>query len=224
MLLRIFSLIILLFIVNIFFFHSYFLKKIIINSLDNITEKKISIKKIDLSFKKNILILNNIKIYNPNNFAYEHFFICKKITIKPVLNSLFKNVIEFENLTFYEPIIFLEIQKQSSNKKDLENIDNIDQVEKSSSSYKPKIYPIKKKDINIFIKKVITHQPKANLKYANSYKVENLILSEMEINNVGNTKENSQHFKDVFKLILLDFYFRIPNFEIKKELKKIYKL
>ena len=224
MFLRIFSLIIVLLIVNIFFFHSYFLKKIIINSLENITEKKISIQKIDLSFKKNILILNNIRIYNPNNFAYEHFFICKKIIIKPVLNSLFKNVIEFENLTFYEPIIFLEIQKQSSNEKNLENIDNIDQVEKSSSSYKPKIYPIKKKDINIFIKKVITHQPKANLKYANSYKVENLILSEMEINNVGNTKENSQHFKDVFKLILLDFYFRIPNFEIKKELKKIYKL
>ena len=46
----------------------------------------------------------------------------------------------------------------------------------------------------------------------------------MEIKNVGNSKKSSQHFKDVFKLILLDFYFRIPNFQIKKDLKKIYDL
>ena len=32
------------------------------------------------------------------------------------------------------------------------------------------------------------------------------------------------HFKEVFKLILLDLYFRIPDFKIKQELKKIYKL
>ena len=46
----------------------------------------------------------------------------------------------------------------------------------------------------------------------------------MEIKNVGNSEKISQHFKDVFKLILLDFYFRIPNFKIKKDLKKIYDL
>ena len=46
----------------------------------------------------------------------------------------------------------------------------------------------------------------------------------MEISNVGNSGESSQHFKEVFRLILLDFYFKIPNFKIKKDLKKIYKL
>ena len=93
---------------------------------------------------------------------------------------------------------------------------NIEQAEKSLPSYEPKIYPKKKNDQNILIKKIITYEPKVYFKYANIYKIENLDLSEMEISNVGNSEESSQHFKDVFKLILLDFYFKIPNFEIKK--------
>ena len=85
---------------------------------------------------------------------------------------------------------------------------------------------IQKKNVdrNIFIKQIFTYNPKANLKYENVYKIENFNLSEMEIKNVGNSKNSSQHFKDVFRLILLDFYFRIPNFQIKKDLKKIYDL
>jgi hypothetical protein len=46
----------------------------------------------------------------------------------------------------------------------------------------------------------------------------------MELMNVGNGSANSQHFKDVFKLILFDLYFRIPDQNIKNKLKKIYKL
>ena len=70
----------------------------------------------------------------------------------------------------------------------------------------------------------MTLKPKANLNYDNIYTIEDLKLSEMELMNVGNGSANSQHFKEVFKLILFDLYFRIPDQNIKNKLKKIYKL
>ena len=46
----------------------------------------------------------------------------------------------------------------------------------------------------------------------------------MVFKNVGNSGDFGQHYKDVFKFLLLEIYLRIPNLEIKKEIKKIYKL
>ena len=222
---RITSYITILLILNLILFHTYFLKKIFEFSLQKITEKKILIQKVDLDLKRKLIILNDIKIYNSEDFSYEYFFTSKKIIIEPAFNTIFKNVVEFQNLIFYEPTIFLEIKsKLIDDKKTIDNKDNIEQVEKSSPTYKPKIYPKKQKDRNILIKKIITHEPKVHFKYANIYKIENLNLSEMEINNVGNSEKSSQHFKEVFKFILLDFYFKIPNLKIKKDLRKIYKL
>jgi hypothetical protein len=47
----------------------------------------------------------------------------------------------------------------------------------------------------------------------------------MHFSYVGNSEGNfHQHYKDVFKIFLMDMYLRIPNFEIRKKIKKIYKL
>ncbi len=219
MIFRILTFILFLLILTIITFQNYFIKKIIVYGLQNITEKKISVENVNLNFKEKSIILNEIKIYNSNDFIYQYLFTCKKIIIRPKFETIFKSAIEFDDLIFYDPVIFLEIKNQLDEKND-----NISEVEKSSPSYEPKVYPKKSVDRNIFIKNIFTYNPKANLKYANVYKIENLNLSEMEIKNVGNSKKSSQHFKDVFKLILLDFYFRIPNFQIKKDLKKIYDL
>ena len=222
---RVASFITILLILNIILFHNNFLKKIFVLNLQKVTEKKIFIQKVDLNFKKKLIILNDVKIYNSKDFSYKYFFTSKKIIIKPALNTIFKNVVEFQNLIFHEPTVFLEIKSQfiDDNKVSV-NKDNYGQAEKSLPSYEPKTYPEKKKDRNILIKKIITYKPKVYFKYANIYKIENLNLSEMEISNVGNSEESSQHFKEVFKFILLDFYLKIPNFKIKKDLKKIYKL
>ncbi len=222
---RVASYITILLILNIILFHNFFLKKFFVFSLQKIAEKKIFIENVDLNLERKLIILNNVKIYNSEDFSYKYFFTCKKIIVMPKFNTILKNLVEFQNLTFYQPTIFLEIESQliDDNKVSV-NKDNIEQAEKSLPSYEPKIYPKKKNDQNILIKKIITYEPKVYFKYANIYKIENLDLTEMEISNVGNSEESSQHFKDVFKLILLDFYFKIPNFEIKKDLKKIYKL
>ena len=219
MIFRLLTLILFLLIFSIVIFQNYFIKKILVYGLQNVTEKKVSVEKINFNFKEKSITLNEIKIYNSNDFIYQYFFTCKKIILKPKFETIFKSIIEFDDLIFYDPVIFLEIKNQLIEKKD-----NISEVEKSSPSYEQKVYPQKNVDKNIFIKQIYTYNPKANLKYANIYKIENLNLSEMEIKNVGNSEKSSQHFKDVFKLILLDFYFRIPNFKIKKDLKKIYDL
>lgn len=200
-------------------FHSLIFKKIFISVLERATEKAISIDDININFKKSFITFNNIKIYNSDDFEYEYFFACKKIDLKLNIRTIFSSVIEFQNLIFYEPKIYLEIKNLSTNYQK----DNISELEKFSPKYNPKVYPLKKKDRNIIIKKVITLKPKANLNYENNYKIENLNLSEMELNNVGNSTSNSQHFKEVFKIVLLDLYFRIPDNSIKNKLKKLYK-
>ena len=200
-------------------FHSLIFKKIFISVLERATEKAISIDDININFKKSFITFNNIKIYNSDDFEYEYFFTCKKIDLKINIRTIFSSVIEFQNLIFYEPKIYLEIKNLSTNYQK----DNISELEKFSPKYNPKVYPLKKKDRNIIIKKVITLKPKANLNYENNYKIENLNLSEMELNNVGNSTSNSQHFKEVFKIVLLDLYFRIPDNSIKNKLKKLYK-
>lgn len=225
MFLRIFLFLVILVIVNILLLHSFYLKKFIVYGLEKTTEREVSIGKVEIDLNNFSIIIKNIKIFNAKDFKEEFFFTCKKIIVHPAYNTLFKNIVEFQNLSFYEPKINLEINKQFSIKKVDEEIkDNISEAEKSLPSYKPKIYPKKQNDRNIIIKKIFTFNPKANFKYASIYEIKNLSLSDMEIYDIGNTQDSKMHFKEVFKLILLDLYFRIPDFKIKQELKKIYKL
>ena len=144
---RVASYITILLILNIILFHNFFLKKFFVFSLQKITEKKIFIQNVDLNLERKLIILNDVKIYNSEDFSYKYFFTSKKIIITPTLDTLFKNLVEFQNLTFYQPTIFLEIKNQliEDNKISV-NKDNIEQVEKSSPSYEPKIYPKKQID------------------------------------------------------------------------------
>ena len=67
-------------------------------------------------------------------------------------------------------------------------------------------------------------KPLSSLKYLDIYEYSDFKLSEMTFNNVGNSTSLGQHYKDIFKFLLLDIYLRIPNLKVKKEIKKIYKL
>ena len=130
---------------SIIIFQNYFIKKIFVYGLQNVTEKKVSVENVNFNFKEKSITLNEIKIYNSNDFIYQYFFSCKKIILRPKFETIFKSVIEINDLIFYDPVIFLEIKNQLVEKKD-----NISEVEKSSPSYEPKVYPQKNIDINIY--------------------------------------------------------------------------
>ena len=53
-------------------------------------------------------------------------------------------------------------------------------------------------------------------------------LSDMSFQNIGNADskqvKQSQHYKDVLKIIMGDIYFRIPDMRLRKFLKEKYKI
>tara|TARA_B100001057_G_scaffold142876_1_gene142570 strand:- start:270 stop:926 length:657 start_codon:yes stop_codon:yes gene_type:complete len=201
----------------ILFFHSFFLHKIIHINLEKITEKKVKIENVNIDFKNQKLIINDLKILNDQNFEYKNIFLCKKIIINFKFFNIFKEIIFFEEIIFQNPSIYIEIKKNN-----LKLSDNISVLEKKEDAYKPKVYPKKTKDRNVMFKKVKILEPRANININSFYKYENLKLSNMNFKNVGTSTNRSIHFKKVFQIILSDIYLRIPNYEMRKELKDIY--
>ena len=199
------------------FFNNFFFHKIINFNLERITEKDVEIKDINIDFKNQKLIINDLKILNDQNFEYKNIFLCNQIIINFNFFNLFDELIFFNQITFKSPTIYLEI-----NKENLVFKDNISILEKRVKKYKPKVYPKKLRDRNVLFKKVKLLDPKANININGIYKYEKLKLSNMDFINVGTSTNESLHFKKVFKIILSDIYMRIPNHEIKRKLKDIY--
>tara|TARA_B100000989_G_C19375634_1_gene399323 strand:+ start:157 stop:702 length:546 start_codon:yes stop_codon:yes gene_type:complete len=179
------------------------------------TEKKVKIKNLNINFKNQKLIINDIKILNNQNFNYENIFFCSEIIINFNFLDLFKDTIFIDEIIFKNPKIYIEVKKSK---------DNISILEKKEGTYTPKIYPKKTKDRNIIFKKIKIFKPKAYLNVDEFEKYENLELSSMQFINVGTSTDKSLHFKKVFKIILSDIYLRVPDFEMRKKLKDIYKI
>ena len=95
-------------------------------------------------------------------------------------------------------------------------------VKKNEDNYKPKIYPIKKKDINFLILKLQTYNTQGFIKTSNKTDEIKINLSNMTFYKIGN-KNEYQHYKDVFKIILGDFFLKIPDINLKKLIQKTYK-
>ena len=223
---RFFYIILILMILSIFFAREIIIKKTLENTLSNIIEKKTIIEEIDIDFKKSTLKFYNLKIQNDENFYYKNLLNCEEIIIIFDLKSLFSETIKFNLLTIKKPNFYFEINKNFEDKTDnnSEIKDNLSIIEKTKPEYNPKVYPIKKKDKNFVINNVELLNPKANFKFLSIYEYSDFKLSEMFFSNVGNLENDTQHYKEVFKIFLTDMYLRFPNFEIRKKIKKIYKL
>jgi len=212
---------------SIVFAYEVIIKKTLENTLSNIIEKKTIIEEIDIDFKKSTLKFYNMKIQNDESFYYKNLLNCEEIIINFDLKSLFSETIIINLLTIKKPNFYFEINDDSEDKTDNNNSkikDNLSIIEKSKPEYNPKVYPTKKKDKNFVINTIELLNPKANFKFLNIYEYSDFKLSEMFFSNVGNLENDTQHYKDIFKIFLADMYLRIPNFEIRKKIKKIYKL
>ena len=100
--------------------------------------------------------------------------------------------------------------------------DNLGVVKKQVEDYKPKIYPIKKKDRNFLILKFQTYNTQGFIKSSNKSNEIKLDLSNMIFNKIGN-RNDFQHYKGIFKIILGDIFFKIPDINLKNLIKKTYK-
>ena len=211
-------LIIFVIILSLIIFNKNIISQLIIFAIPKLTGRNISIETIDINYLKKQIILNSIEVESTNKIYYKNIFEADKIKIEYNFTSLFSDMIIIDHLTFYNSKIFLDIDVND----DVISNDNFEEVMKQAESYKPKIYPIKKKDINFLILRFQTYNTQGFIKSSNKLNEIEINLSNMSFNKIGN-KKNFQHYKDVFKIILGDIFLKIPDTNLQKLIKKTYK-
>ena len=201
-------------------FNKNIISQLIIFVIPKLTDRNVSIETIDINYLKKQIILNSVEVKSSNKIYYENIFEVEKIKIKYNFTSLFSDMIIIDYLILYNSKIFLDIDVDNNDK--VISNDNFEEVIKKEDGYKPKIYPIKKKDINFLILKFQTYDNRGFIKLSNESNEIEINLSNMSFNRMGN-KKNFQHYKDVFRIILGDIFLKIPDINLQKLIKKTYK-
>ena len=203
-------------------FNKNIISQLIIFAIPKLTDRNISIETIDIDYLKKQIILNSVEVESTNKIYYKNIFEVDKIKIRYNFTSLFSDRIIIDHLIFYNSKIFLDIDIDISDNNEVISNDNLEEVKKQEEGYKPKIYPIKKKDINFLILKFQTYNSQGFIKPSNKSNEIEINLSNMSFNKIGNEKD-FQHYKDVFKIILGDIFLKIPDIDLKNLINKTYK-
>ena len=210
--------------INIFFiliFNKTIFSQIINFSASKMTEREISIGNIDIDYSKKQIILNTVEVGNIDKFYYKNIFEAEKIVILYNFRSLFSNLVIIDDLIFLNSKLYLEFDI-NTNANIIVN-DNLEEIRKLDTGYEPKKYPIKKKDVNFLILKAKISDSIVFLKTSNKTKVVKINLSNMTFRKIGN-KSGLLHYKKVFKFILGDLFFKVPDKNLRLLIKKTYKL
>ena len=201
----------------------------ILTKLSKWTELPVRSESVEIEYSKGKINFNGLEILNKSNFNDKNIFEAKKLTIGIEFSSLFSDLVKINQFILNEPKFFFEIKDMSEKKEKKETtIDNIGLVEKIIQQPPPKIYPPKKKDKNFIILNSSIKNSKAFIRHPNSSEILTVNLSDMSFQNIGNADskqvKQSQHYKDVLKIIMGDIYFRIPDMRLRKFLKEKYKI
>ena len=210
-------------------FNKDFISGYILTKLSKWTELPVRSKSVEIEYFKGKINFNEFEILNKSNFNDKNIFEAKKLTIEIEFSSLFSDLVKINQFILNEPKFFFEIKDMSEKKEKKETtIDNIGLVEKIIEQPPPKIYPPKKKDKNFIILNSSIKNSKAFIRHPNSSEILSVNLSDMSFQNTGNADskqvKQSQHYKDVLKIIMGDIYFRIPDMRLRKFLKEKYKI
>ena len=210
-------------------FNKNIISNYILTKLSKWTELSVTSESVDIDYFKGKINLYGLEILNKSNFNDKNIFEAKKLTIEIEFSSLFSDLVKINQFILNEPKFFFEIKDMSKKKEKKETtIDNIGLVEKIIQQPPPKIYPPKKKDKNFIILNSSIKNSKAFIRHPNSSEILTVNLSDMSFQNTGNADskqvKQSQHYKDVLKIIMGDIYFRIPDMKLRKFLKEKYKI
>ena len=191
-------------------------KYFLVKEINKITKLDASFKieKIDIIDGK--FIFKDISLSNIKN--KDEIFKIPVMEINFSVNSIFSDNVIFYDVNIFNPEFFFQIRE---NKEKI--TDNLNLIEKISNNKEPEIYPVKKRDKNFIIYNLNFNNAIARLKYPLSNNVYLTNLSDMRFNNIGNANtKKTQHFKDVFDLILKDLYFRITDQNLKEFISQNY--
>ena len=194
------------------------LSKLILFSLEKWTNKDIIIKDFNIIYKKRKVSLNNVIISDKDDSS-KKIFQAKKIDIILKPSSLLSTLIIIEKIEIQKPILNLDFTISNDNKNLIK--DNLGISKKLSKKQNPKIYPKKIIDINFLVLDLSFENFKVDIRRSDTKNSSTIILSNMKFKKFGN-ELGYQHYKDVFKIILIDLVMRIPDQELKKNIKKYY--
>ena len=194
------------------------LSKLILFSLEKWTNKDITIKDFNITYKKRKVSLNNI-IINDKDDSSKKIFQAEKIDIILKPSSLISTLIIIEKVEIQKPILNLDFTISNNNKNLIK--DNLGISKKLSKKENPKIYPKKIIDINFLVLDLSFENFKVDIRRSDTNNTSSIILSDMKLKEFGN-ELGYQHYKDIFKTILIDLVMRIPDQELRKIIKKNY--
>ena len=194
------------------------LSKLILFSLEKWINKDIIVKDFNIIYKKRKVSLNNIIISDKDDSSKKIFQVEKiDIILKP--SSLLSTLIIIEKVEIQKPILNLDFTISSDNKNLIK--DNLGISKKFNKKENPKIYPKKLIDINFLVLDLSFENFKIDIKRSDTNNTSSIILSDMKLREFGN-ELGYQHYKDIFKIILIDLVMRIPDQELRKIIKKHY--
>ena len=197
-------------------------------NLSNIINFNTNFKINRINYFSQQIEITDLKIKNKKNYFNENVFEATKILIEYDLTSIFSDLIVIKSALFVEPKFYFEILEDNEEGNQNKNLkDNVDLI-KTINQKNPKKYPKKKKDKNFTIKIVKINNSSAYVKAPQNKTNISINLSNMKFKNVGNAdkigENKSQHFKDIFKIILMDIYFKIPDQSLRELVQKNYKI
>ena len=211
-----------------FFFDKKIIEIVLTRNLSNKINFNVNFKINKINYFSQQIEILDFEIKNKKNYFNENIFEVSKVLIDYNLASIFTDLVIIKSLFLVEPKFYFEILDDKKDRNQKENLkDNVDLIN-TVNDQKPKVYPKKNKDKNFIINNVKINNSISYIKTPQNKKNIEINLSNMSFQNVGNVNKNKvkkvQHFKDTFKIILMDTYFKIPNQNLKELLKKNYKI
>ena len=199
-------------------FNKVILSQIILINFKTKLDIDIVIKNIDISYIKGFLIIKDVNVFKKSKSKNLNIFYAEKIYTELDLSSLFSTLIIIKNLDIYNGKLYINLETSKINEIINDNLSILENKQNKN----PKIYPKKMIDINFLIKKFRIINSKVEIKENNKYKTD-VILPDMNFSLFGNEK-NYLHYKDVFKIILINLFMKIPDQKLRDLIEETYKI
>ncbi len=211
-----------------FIFDKKIIQYVLIKNLSNKIGFNISFEINKINYFSQQMEIKNIKIKNKKKYFNDNVFEAKSLLIDFNINSIFTNLIIINRVLLIKPKFYFEIKNTKiDNQKEKLN-DNVNLIQTIINKQSPKKYPQKNRDKNFLINSLKINSSIFYIKSPQDKNNISINLSDMNFHNIGNAtkdKENKfQHFKDIFKIILADIYFKIPDKNLRELVRKNYKL
>ena len=211
-------------------------KSFIEKNLSKDMERLVFVESIDTNFLKGSISITNLKVKNDKIFSRENLILIPLIEAKLKIWDLFSGTVHFETISIKNPTVnydviiqngkivdsFYLVEGLSKNNRNDQSLAQPAQSDntKTNISANHKSVPNSKGPRIDFVTDIL-NIPKINISIlAKDFQfAKNIQLDQMIFQNVGNTK-NSNHYKDVMAMIVMNMAVKINNEVITGNLKK----